>query len=167
MKSFVALLSIKPHSPSVCPLYATVGAYRTFKYCLPIARLCLTSMVTVTPKKIIEVYNKNWARSLVFNWRPSSTILVKILKHSCSFLLPHSYLGITVVTVLQNTRRSTLGKERGTFDCEQKCEEWMEDVFEKIQHKQCLFQRFVMMTVTAKKNVKKGNGFTRQNNNFA
>ena len=71
MKSFVALLSIKPHSPSVCPLYATVGAYRTFKYCLPIARLCLTSMVTVTPKKRIQVYNKNWAGRLGFNWRSS------------------------------------------------------------------------------------------------
>ena len=93
MKSFVALLSIKPHSPSVCPLYATVGAYRTFKYCLPIVRLCLTSMVTVTPKKIIEVYNKNWARSLGFNWRPSSTILVKILKHSCAFLPPQCWFG--------------------------------------------------------------------------
>ena len=93
MKSFVALLSMKPHSPSVCPLYATVGAYRTFKYCLPIARLCLTSMVTVTPKKIIEVYNKNWARSLGFNWRPSSTVLVKILKHSCAFRLPQCWFG--------------------------------------------------------------------------
>ena len=83
------------------------------------------------------------------------------------FYFPNVDLGITVVTVLQNTRGSTLGKERGTFDCEQKREEWMQDVFEKIQHKKCLFQRFVMMTVMAKKNAKKGNGFTRQNNNFA
>ena len=55
-----------------------------------------------------------------------------------------------------------MGKERGTLSenkgAKSKC---------KIQHKGCLFQRFVTMTVTAKKNVKKGNGFTRQNNNFA
>ena len=109
MKSFVALLSIKPHSPSVCPLYATVGAYRTFKYCLPIVRLCLTSMVTVTPKKIIEVYNKNWARSLGFNWRPSSSILVKILKHSCAFLLPQCWFGYYLIA------NKSAKSERKTF----------------------------------------------------
>ena len=43
----------------------------------------------------------------------------------------------------------------------------MLEFFEEIQHKRCLFQRFVTLTVTAKKNVKKGNGFTKQNNNFA
>ena len=34
-------------------------------------------------------------------------------------------LGITVVSVLQNMRGSTLGKGRGTFEWEQKCEEWI------------------------------------------
>ena len=40
----------------------------------------------------------------------------QILKHLCDFPLPHCFLGITVVSVLQNTRGSTLGKERGTFE---------------------------------------------------
>ena len=34
-------------------------------------------------------------------------------------------LGIAVVSVLQNMRGSTLGKGRGTFEWEQKCEEWI------------------------------------------
>ena len=111
MKSFVALLSIKPHSPSVCPLYATVGAYRTFKYCLPIVRLCLTSMVTVTPKKIIEVYNKNWARSFGFNWTPSSRNTRQKSWNACvRFPFSNVDLGITItVSVFQNTRGSTWG----------------------------------------------------------
>ena len=97
MKSFVALLSIKPHSPSVCPLYATVGAYRTFKYCLPIARLCLTSMVTVTPKKIIEVYNKNWAGRFGFNWTPTSRNTRQKSWNTCvRFPFSNVDLGITV-----------------------------------------------------------------------
>ena len=112
MKSFVALLSIKPHSPSVCPLYATVGAYRTFKYCLPIVRLCLTSMVTVTPKKIIAVYNKNWAGSFGFNWTPSSrNTRQKCWNTRVRFPFSNVDLGITItVSVFQNTRGSTWGR---------------------------------------------------------
>ena len=34
-------------------------------------------------------------------------------------------MGITVFSVLQNTRGSTFGKERSTFEWEQRCEEWM------------------------------------------
>ena len=39
------------------------------------------------------------------------------------FPFPNVDLGITVVSVLQNTRGSTLGKERGTFETEQGCED--------------------------------------------
>ena len=41
------------------------------------------------------------------------------------FPFPNVDLGITVVSVLQNTRGSTLGKERGTFEWERGCQEWM------------------------------------------
>ena len=41
------------------------------------------------------------------------------------FPFPNVNLGITVVSVLQNTRGSTLGKEMGTFEWEQMCEERM------------------------------------------
>ena len=37
----------------------------------------------------------------------------EILKHLCDFPLPNVYLGFAVISVLQNTRGSTLGKERG------------------------------------------------------
>ena len=40
----------------------------------------------------------------------------EILKHLCDFLLPNVDLGFAVISVLQNTRGSTLGKERGAFD---------------------------------------------------
>ena len=39
----------------------------------------------------------------------------KILKHLCLFPLPNVDLGITVVSVLQNTRGSTLGREKAHF----------------------------------------------------
>ena len=40
----------------------------------------------------------------------------EILKHLCNFPLPNVDLGFAVISVLQNTRGSTLGKERGAFD---------------------------------------------------
>ena len=41
----------------------------------------------------------------------------QILKHSCViFPFPSVDLGITVISVLQHTRGSTLGKERGTLE---------------------------------------------------
>ena len=40
-----------------------------------------------------------------------------------------------------------LGKEKGTFEWEQRWEEWMQYIFEKIQEKQFLFQRFVTQIV--------------------
>ena len=41
------------------------------------------------------------------------------------FPFPNVDLGITVVSVLQNTRGSALGKEWGTFEGERGCQEWM------------------------------------------
>ena len=41
------------------------------------------------------------------------------------FPFPNVDLGITVVSVLQNTRGSTLGKERSTFEWEQRRKDWM------------------------------------------
>ena len=41
------------------------------------------------------------------------------------FPFPNVNLGITVVSVLQNRRGSTLGKEISTFEWERMCEEWM------------------------------------------
>ena len=77
--------------------------------------------------------------------------LSQILKHLCDFLSsPNVDLGITVVSVLQNTCGSTLGKERSTFEWEQRWEEWMYEIFQKIQEKQVLFQRFVMSIVAGK-----------------
>ena len=49
----------------------------------------------------------------------------QILQHLCDFPLPQCWLDIAVISVLQNTRGLTLGKERGTFKWEQRCEEWM------------------------------------------
>ena len=40
----------------------------------------------------------------------------QILKHLCDFPLPNVDLGFAVISELQNTRGSTLGKERGAFD---------------------------------------------------
>ena len=40
----------------------------------------------------------------------------QILKHLCDFPFPNVDSGITVVSVLQNMRGSTLGKERGTLE---------------------------------------------------
>ena len=37
------------------------------------------------------------------------------MKHLCLFPLPNVDLGITVVSVLQNTRGSTLGREKADF----------------------------------------------------
>ena len=75
----------------------------------------------------------------------------QILKCFCDFsLFPNVDLGITVVSVLQNTRGSTLGKERDTFEWEQRWEEWMCKIFQKIQEKQVLFQQFVMSIVASK-----------------
>ena len=41
------------------------------------------------------------------------------------FLFPNVDLGITVVSLVQNTRGSTLGKERGKFKWERRCQEWV------------------------------------------
>ena len=38
---------------------------------------------------------------------------------------PNVDLGITVVSLLQNTRGSTLGKDRGKLKWERRCQEWM------------------------------------------
>ena len=35
----------------------------------------------------------------------------------------------------------------GQFECEQTCEEWIQDIFEKIQEKRFLFQWFVTSVV--------------------
>ena len=40
----------------------------------------------------------------------------EILKHLCDSPLPNVDLGFAVISVLQNTRGSTLGKERGAFE---------------------------------------------------
>ena len=55
-------------------------------------------------------------------------------------------LCIAVIWELQNTRGSTLGEERSTFQSfqrEQRCEEQMSEFFQKTQVKRCLFQQFV------------------------
>ena len=39
----------------------------------------------------------------------------EILKHLCDFPLPNVDLGFAVISVLQNTRGSTLGKEKGAL----------------------------------------------------
>ena len=45
-----------------------------------------------------------------------ATILVKNLENTCvRFLFPSVDLGITVVSVIQNTRGSTLGRERAHY----------------------------------------------------
>ena len=59
------------------------------------------------------------------------------------FPFPNVDLCIAVIWVRQNTRGLTLGKERGTFQREQRCQEQMSEIFQKIQVKRCLFQRFV------------------------
>ena len=41
------------------------------------------------------------------------------------FPFPNVDLGITVVLLFQNTRGSTLGKERGKLKWERRCQEWM------------------------------------------
>ena len=41
------------------------------------------------------------------------------------FPFPNVDLGITVVSLLQNTRGSTLGKDRGKLKWERRCQEWM------------------------------------------
>ena len=41
------------------------------------------------------------------------------------FPFPNVDLGITVVSLVQNTRGSTLGKERGKFKWERRCQEWV------------------------------------------
>ena len=71
----------------------------------------------------------------------------EILKHLCDFPLPNVDLGFAVISVLQNTRGSTLGKERGAFELRTKV--WRVNVWnsEKIQDKCLLFQRFVTSIV--------------------
>ena len=43
------------------------------------------------------------------------------------------WFGFVVISVLQNTLGTTLGKERGTFEWEQRCEEWMLEVWKKFK----------------------------------
>ena len=54
-----------------------------------------------------------------------ATILVTNLETLVWFSPPQCWFGIAVISVLQNTRGSTLGKERGTFEWVQRCQEWM------------------------------------------
>ena len=54
-----------------------------------------------------------------------ATILVTNLETLVWFSPCQCWFGIAVISVLQNTRDSTLGKERDTFEWEQRCEEWM------------------------------------------
>ena len=49
------------------------------------------------------------------------------------FPFPSVDLGITVISVLQNTHGLTLGKERGTLEWEQRCEEWTYKIFQKFK----------------------------------
>ena len=49
------------------------------------------------------------------------------------FSFPNVDLGITVVSVLQHTGGSTLGKERGTFEWEWRCQEWMWENWRKFK----------------------------------
>ena len=71
-----------------------------------------------------------------------SSLLVNELQYSSQnwswntcviFPFPNVDLGITVVSVLQNTRGSTLGKERGTLEWEQRCEAWMYKISQKFK----------------------------------
>ena len=68
-----------------------------------------------------------------------------MLKNLCAFPLPQCRFGY--YSGLQNTRGSTLGKMRGTFEREQRCEEWMSEILKKIPEKQFLFQWFAMSIV--------------------
>ena len=68
-----------------------------------------------------------------------------MLKNLCAFPLPQCRFGY--YSGLQNTRGSTLGKMRGTFEREQRCEEWMSEIFKKIPEKQFLFQWFAKSIV--------------------
>ena len=68
-----------------------------------------------------------------------------MLKNLCAFPLPQCRFGY--YSGLQNTRGSTLGKIRGTFEREQRCEECMSEILKKIPEKQFLFQWFAMSIV--------------------
>ena len=78
----------------------------------------------------------------------AATILITNLETLVCFIFPsfNLDLGITVDSVL-HMRGSTLGKERGTFEWEQRCEGGIQEIFKKIQEKRFLFQQFVMSIV--------------------
>ena len=52
-------------------------------------------------------------------------ILVTNLETLVWFFPSQCWFGCAVISVLQNTLGSTLGKESSTFEWEQRCEEWM------------------------------------------
>ena len=102
-------------------------------------------------KKNCLVDDKQMLKKLTFVWGGYLQYSSQILKHLCDFLLPQCWFGITVISVLQNSRGSTLGKERGTFEWERRCQEWMFENLEKIQDKWLLFQRFVTSIVFSRR----------------
>ena len=63
----------------------------------------------MTTPKLVDSYNtrhKSWNVCVIFPF-------------------PNVDLGITVVSLVQNTRGSTLGKERGKFKWGRRCQEWI------------------------------------------
>ena len=61
------------------------------------------------PLNVVEAQSVN-------SFRAKLQYSSQMLKHLCDFPLPNVDLGFAVISVLQNTRDSTLGKERGAFD---------------------------------------------------
>ena len=73
-----------------------------------------------------------------------------MLKHLCPFPLPQRDLGITVVSVLQNTRVAQRWGGRGHISVRRKVWEVNLRIFPEIQEKRYLFQRFVTSIVVYK-----------------
>ena len=74
--------------------------------------------------------------------------LSQILKHLGDFPLPQCWFGYySHLSGPKYMWLNILGKQKGTFEWEQRWEEWMQYIFEKIQEKQFLFQRFVTQIV--------------------
>ena len=90
------------------------------------------------------------ARSQCFQYLAKcSTILVTNLETLVWFSAPQCWFGFAVISVLQNTLGSTLGKEIGHIWVRTKV--WRVNVrnLEKIQDKWLLFQRFVKSIVAS------------------
>ena len=59
-------------------------------------------------------------------------------------------MGITVVSLLQNMRGSTLGRERAHYSDNKSVRSKYQEFSKKIQEKRCLFQRFLTSIVASR-----------------